>query len=46
MWILAERADDALALGDGDVLDDLIAAADGGPPVAIVTLARPAAAAT
>jgi xanthine dehydrogenase accessory factor len=38
MWILAERADDALRGDDGSVLDDLIAAAAGGPPIAIVTL--------
>jgi xanthine dehydrogenase accessory factor len=38
MWILAERADDALTLGGRDVIVDLKQAANGGPPVAIATL--------
>jgi xanthine dehydrogenase accessory factor len=39
MWILAEPGDEALALGNRDVLDDLHRAADGtGPPMAVVTL--------
>ncbi len=38
MWILAERVDDALALGGRDVSADLGRAANGGPPVALVTL--------
>ena len=40
MWILAERADDALEVGQADLLDRLVQAANGGPPVAIVTLLR------
>ena len=38
MWILAERADDALTLGGEDVRDRLGHAANGGAPVAISTL--------
>ena len=38
MWILAERADDALDAGNGTLLADLIDSANGGPPTAIVTL--------
>ncbi len=40
MWILAERADDALELGGRRVLEDRGRAANGGAPVAIVTLLR------
>jgi xanthine dehydrogenase accessory factor len=40
MWILAERAGDALGVGEADVLDRLVKAANGGPPLAIVTLLR------
>jgi xanthine dehydrogenase accessory factor len=40
MWILAERAADALAAGGPDVLHRLADAADGGPPIAMVTLLR------
>ncbi len=37
MWILAERAAEAVRCGDRDLLPDLVEAARGGPPVAIVT---------
>lgn len=41
MWILAERAEDALDVGGAPALEALARAAAGGPPVAIVTrLAR------
>jgi xanthine dehydrogenase accessory factor len=41
MWILAERGDLALKCGGRNVLPDLVRAAAGGPPVAVVTgLAR------
>jgi len=40
MWILAERGEDALAIGGRSILDDLARAAEGGPPLAIVTLLR------
>lgn len=38
MWILAEGGRDAFVCGGGDVLPDLVEAAHGGPPVAVVTL--------
>jgi xanthine dehydrogenase accessory factor len=38
MWILAERGEDALGAADRSVLPDLVRAAEGGPPVAVVTL--------
>jgi xanthine dehydrogenase accessory factor len=38
MWILAERGEDALKAGDRSVLDDLVRASHGGPPLAIATL--------
>ncbi len=38
MWILAERAEDALACGGPDALAETIRAASGGPPVAFVSL--------
>ena len=38
MWILAERGEDALSAGDRSVLDDLVRASHGGPPLAIATL--------
>lgn len=38
MWILAERADDALAIGGRTVIEDVGHAANGGRPVAIATL--------
>jgi xanthine dehydrogenase accessory factor len=38
MWILAERGEDALTAGDRSVLDDLVRASHGGPPLAIATL--------
>ncbi len=40
MWILAERAGDALGAGGQSMLDVLVDAADGGTPVAIVTRLR------
>jgi xanthine dehydrogenase accessory factor len=40
MWILAERAADALTLGGRDVLGALGHAANGGAPVAVATLLR------
>ena len=40
MWILAERAEDALTLGGRNVLPDLVLAADGGTPAATLTLLR------
>lgn len=40
MWILAERAEEALTLGGRDVLADLGRASNGGAPVAIATLLR------
>jgi xanthine dehydrogenase accessory factor len=40
MWILAERGDDALRSADGPMIDPLVQAADGGAPIAIVTLLR------
>jgi xanthine dehydrogenase accessory factor len=40
MWVLAERAEDALGAEAGQILSDLVAAAEGGPPIAIVTLLR------
>ncbi|HEX5216676.1 MAG TPA: XdhC family protein [Vicinamibacterales bacterium] len=40
MWILAERAEDALACGGVAALDEAVRAATGGPPVAFVTLLR------
>ena len=38
MWILAERGEDALSAGGRSVLDDLVRASHGGPPLAIATL--------
>lgn len=38
MWILAERADEALTFGDRDGLSRLESAAAGGTPVVVVTL--------
>jgi xanthine dehydrogenase accessory factor len=38
MWILVERGEDALSLGGQSMLPDLVRAAEGGPPVAVVTL--------
>jgi xanthine dehydrogenase accessory factor len=38
MWILAERSEDAFDAAGQPVLDAVARAADGGPPVAIVTL--------
>jgi len=39
MWILAERGDDALAVGERDLVTDLERASAGtGPPMAVVTL--------
>ncbi|MEX2270453.1 MAG: XdhC family protein [Vicinamibacterales bacterium] len=38
MWILAERGEDALSVGGRSVLNDLVRAAQGGPPLAITTL--------
>lgn len=40
MWILAERGEDALSGGGRSVIDDLVRAVDGGPPLAITTLLR------
>jgi xanthine dehydrogenase accessory factor len=40
MWILAECGDDALSAGGEVRLDDLVRAATGGPPIAIVTRVR------
>ena len=40
MWILAERAEDALEAGGVAALDEAARAATGGPPVAFVTLLR------
>src|SRR5262245_46752213 len=40
MWILAERSEDALTFGGRSVLPDLVLAADGGPPAAMITLLR------
>jgi xanthine dehydrogenase accessory factor len=40
MWILAERAEDALDAGGVAALDEAARAATGGPPVAFVTLLR------
>lgn len=37
MWILAERGDDVFGSANNDRLDDLVGAAAGGPPVAMVT---------
>ena len=38
MWILAERGEDAFDAGSRPMLDDVVRAALGGPPVAVVTL--------
>jgi xanthine dehydrogenase accessory factor len=38
MWILAEPSEAALGAADRDLLPDLVSAAAGGPPVAVVTL--------
>jgi xanthine dehydrogenase accessory factor len=38
MWILAERGEDALSADGRSVLDDLVRASQGGPPLAIATL--------
>lgn len=38
MWILAERGEDALSADGRSLLSDLAQAAEGGPPLAIVTL--------
>jgi xanthine dehydrogenase accessory factor len=38
MWILVERGEDALSAGGRSVLDDLVRASHGGPPLAIATL--------
>jgi len=41
MWILAERGEDALSTDDAPMIDALTRAAEGGPPMAVVTrLAR------
>ncbi len=40
MWILAEPGGEALSSGGRDVLDELVDAADGGNPMAVVTLLR------
>ncbi len=37
MWILAERGDVALECGGRNILSDLVQAAAGGPPIAVVT---------
>ena len=38
MWILAERGEDALSVDRREVLESLVLAASGGPPMALVTL--------
>ncbi len=38
MWILAEPAADATAIGGADVLPEFVAAIDSGPPLAVATL--------
>ncbi len=40
MWILAERAEDALDSPDGDALDAIVRAAEGGSPMAVATLLK------
>ena len=40
MWILAERSDVATTIGDRELLPDLVEAAAGGPPLALVTRLR------
>ena len=40
MWILAERAEDALEAGGTAALDEAVRAATGGPPIAFVTRLR------
>ena len=40
MWIAVERGEDALRMGDRDLLGDLLAASSGGKPVALATRLR------
>jgi len=40
MWILAERGEDALSAGGRPMIDELVRAAGGDSPIAIVTLLR------